>query len=128
MQRRYDRLVTIQRFTTTQASDGSLVEAWADIAYRIPAHVAPTKGSERFASPQEVAEQEQTVTIRFHAIPSANRPLTPKDRILYPADGLSANEQSPATNLILDILSPDEVGRQVDLSIKCRRRADVTTT
>ncbi len=128
MQRRYDRLVTIQRFTTTQASDGSLVETWADIAYRIPAHVAPTRGSERFSNPQEVAEQEQTVTIRFHSIPSASRPLTPKDRILYPVDTLSTNEQSPATNLILDILSPDEVGRQVDLSIKCRRRADVTTS
>lgn len=128
MQRRYDRLVTVQRYTTTQASDGSLGETWADLAYRIPAHVAPTKGSERFGSPQEVAEQEQTVTIRFHSIPSASRPLTPKDRILYPADDLAANVQAPATNLILDILSPDEVGRQVDLSIKCRRRADVTTS
>ncbi len=128
MQRRYDRIVTVQRATQTQASDGSLVETWADLAYRIPAFVAPTKGSERFSNPQEVAEQEQTVTIRFHSIPSASRPLTPKDRILYPAEGLAANVQSPATNLILDILSPDEVGRQVDLSIKCRRRADVTTT
>lgn len=128
MQRRYDRLVTVQRFTTTQASDGSLVETWVDLAYRAPAFVAPTKGSERFSSPQEVAEQEQTVTIRFHSIPSASRPLTPKDRILYPVDGLAANVQAPATNLILDILSPDEVGRQVDLSIKCKRRADVTTS
>lgn len=127
MQRRYDRLVTIQRMTLGQASDGSPTETWADIAYRIPAHVAPTRGSERFAQPQERAEQEQTVTIRFHAIPAANRPLTPKDRILYPVDGLAANVQAPAANLILDILSPDEVGRQVDLSIKCCRRADVTT-
>lgn len=128
MQRRYDRIVTVQRFTTTQATDGSLVETWADLAYRIPAFVAPTRGAERFSNPQEVAEQEQTVTIRFHSIPSASRPLTPKDRILYPVDGLAANVQAPATNLILDILSPDEVGRQVDLSIKCRRRADVTTS
>lgn len=128
MQRRYDRIVTVQRFTLTQASDGSPIETWVDLAYRIPAHVAPTKGSERFASPQEVAEQEQTVIIRFHAIPSASRPLTPKDRVLYPAEGLSANVQSPATNLILDILSPDEVGRQVDWSIKCRRRSDVSTS
>jgi head-tail adaptor len=127
MQRRYDRLVIVQRFTRTQASDGSPIETWADIAYRAPAHVAPTKGSERFSDPQQVAEQEQTVTIRFHAIPSAYRPLTPKDRILYPCDGLAANTQAPATNLILDILSPDEVGRQVDLSIKCKRRSDVTT-
>lgn len=128
MQRRYDRLVTVQRFTRTQDTDGAPIETWADIAYRIPAFVAPTKGSERFASPQEVAEQELTVMIRFHAIPAASRPLTPKDRILYPVDGLTANVQAPATNLILDILSPDEVGRQVDLSIKCKRRSDVSTT
>jgi len=127
MQRRYDRLVIIQRATMTQASDGSPIETWADIAYRVWASVVPTKGSERFTDPQEVAEQELTVWMRFHTIPGASRPLTPKDRILYPVDGLAANAQAPATNLILDILSPDEVGRQVDLSIKCKRRADVTT-
>lgn len=127
MQRRYDRIVTVQRATITQGADGAQVETWADIAFRIPAIVAPTKGSERFTSPQEVAEQEVTVTIRFHSIPSSYRPLTPKDRILYPAESISANTQAPATNLIFDILSPDEVGRQIDLAIACRRRADVTT-
>lgn len=126
MKRRYDRIVTVQRATLTQASDGSPIETWADIAFRIPAVVLPTRGTERFSAPQEVSDQELTVTIRFHAIPAASRPLTPKDRILYPAEAIAANAQTPATNLILDILSPDEVGRQVDLSVKCRRRPDVT--
>ncbi len=125
MQRRYDRLITIQRKTITQSDDGGEVSTWADVAYRCPAFVAPTKGSERESSPQEVAQQEVTFTIRFHAIPSASRPLGPEDRILYPADGLSANVQSPAMYLIYDIVSPDEVGRQVDLSIKTIRRSDV---
>ena len=127
MQRRYDRIVTVQRKTVTQATDGSEIATWADIAYRIPAHVAPTKGAERRASPQDIAEQEVTITIRFHTIPSASRPLGPEDRILYPAESLSANVQTPATNLIYDIVSPDEVGRQVDLSIKTIRRSDVAT-
>lgn len=127
MQRRYDRIVTIQRYVETQSPSGGVIATWTDIAYRIPAGVLPTKGGERMTSAQEVAQQETTFTIRFHAIAAANRPLTAKDRVLYPVDGLAANVQSPAAHLIYDILSPDEVGRQVDLSIKTMRRADVTT-
>jgi head-tail adaptor len=127
MQRRYDRLITIQRKTVTQSSSGEEIATWADIVHRCPAFVAPTKGSERFTGAQDVAEQEVTFTIRFHAIPSASRPLGPEDRIIYPADSLSANTQAPARNTIYDIVSPDEVGRQVDLSIKTIRRADVTS-
>jgi len=90
--------------------------------------VQPTKGTEKFAQPEKVASSETTFTIRFHEIPSAARPLAPGDRIIYPVDGIAVNEQSPAWYLVYDILSPDEVGRQVDLSIKTLQRADVTTT
>lgn len=127
MQRRYDRLVTVQRKSVTQSGSGEEIAAWADIAYRVPARVEPTRGSERMTGAQEVAQQEVTVTIRFHSIPSASRPLTPEDRILYPVDGLAQNVQAPPANCILDIVSPDEVGRQIDLSIKTIRRADVTS-
>lgn len=127
MQRRYDRQIIIQRKTTTQAADGSPIEAWTDLCFKVFAFVAPTKGNEKFADPEKVADQEVTFTIRFHEIPSASRPLLPTDRIIYPVDGLSANTQSPPWNSVYDIVSPDEVGRQVDLSIKTLRRADVTT-
>lgn len=127
MQRRYDRLVTIQRKSVTQSGSGEEIATWADLAYRVPARVEPTRGSERMTPTQEVAQQELTVTVRFHAIPSVSRPLAPEDRILYPVDTLGQNEQAPAANLILDIISSDEVGRQIDLSIKCTRRADVTS-
>lgn len=127
MQRRYDRLVTIQRKSVTQSDSGEEIATWGDIAYRVPARVEPTRGAERVTAAQEVAQQELTVTIRFHAIPAASRPLTPEDRILYPVDTLGQNEQSPPPNLILDIVSPDEVGRRIDLSIKTIRRADVTS-
>lgn len=126
MQRRYDRLVTIQRKSVTQSGSGEEVITWADLAHKIPAGVLPTRGNERFTNSQEVADQEVTFTIRFHAIPVASRPLAPEDRVIYPADDLSENAQSPPTNTIYDIVSPDEVGRQVDLSIKTIRRTDVT--
>jgi head-tail adaptor len=127
MQRRYDRQIIVQRKTVTQSSSGEEVETWADLAYKCFAFVVPTKGSEKFASPEKVADQQVTFTIRFHEIPSASRPLTPEDRIIYPVDGIAANAQSPAWYLVHDIISPDEIGRQVDLSIKTLRRADVTT-
>lgn len=127
MQRRYDRFITVQRKSVTQSGSGEEIATWADIARNIPAFVAPTRGSEMRQAPQDVAQQEVTFTIRFHAIPSAYRPLGAEDRILYPITGLANDVQAPATNLIYDIVSPDEVGRQVDLSIKTLRRADVTS-
>ncbi|MCR6734448.1 MAG: head-tail adaptor protein [Afipia sp.] len=127
MQRRYDRQIIIQRKSVTQSPSGEEIEAWADLVYKCLAFVAPTRGSERFSDPEKVADQEVTFTIRFHEIPSASRPLGPEDRIVYPVDGLAVNVQEPTTNRIYDIVSPDEVGRQVDLSIKTIRRADVTT-
>jgi head-tail adaptor len=125
MQRRYDRYITIQRKTVTQSGSGGEIETWADIARNIPAFQAPIKGSEKRQSPQDVAEQEVTFTIRWHSVPSASRPLAPEDRILYPITGLANDVQAPAANLVYDIISPDEVGRQVDLSIKTIRRSDV---
>lgn len=127
MQRRYDRQIIIQRRTLTPSSSGEPVETWADVAYKCLAFVAPTKGSEKIASAEEVASQEVTFTIRFYSIPSAFRPLEPRDRIIYPVDGIAANAQSPRGDRVYDILSADEVGRQVDLSIKTQRRADVTS-
>lgn len=125
MQRRYDRIVTIQRATITYSGSGEPIETWADIAFQIPAGFLPTPGSERYTSAQEVAEQEVTFTVRFHSIPDASKPLTPKDRVLYPAESLTANVQAPATKYIFDILGAEEVGREVDLRIRCRRRTDV---
>lgn len=128
MQRRYDRQIIIQRATVTQTESGAPIETWADLCYKVFAGVTPTKGAEAFSSPEKVAGQQVTFTVRFHEIPSAARPLLPTDRIIYPVDGIAANEQSPRWDRIYDIVSPDEVGRQVDLSIKTLRRADVTTT
>lgn len=127
MQRRYDRQIIVQRKTVTQASDGSEVEAWTDLAFKAFAFVAPTRGDEREAKQQEVASQEVTFTFRFHTIASASRPLGPEDRIVYPVDGYAANVQAPATNRIYDILHADEEGRERDLSVKTRRRSDVTS-
>lgn len=125
MQRRGDRIVTIQRYVETQSGSGEPIHTWTDLAHKVSAHHAPTPGAERFTSAQEVAEQEVTFTIRFHTIPSASRPLTPKDRILYPASDISANTQSPPAGRVYDILGAEEVGREQDLRIRAMRRTDV---
>jgi head-tail adaptor len=128
MRRRYDRPIIIQRKTVTQSDSGAEVETWADLAYRCFAFFQPVRGTEQSASGnQDVARQMVTFVTRFHNIPSASRPLGPEDRIIYPADGIAANTQAPATNKIHDVISADEVGRDVDLSIKTLRRSDVTS-
>lgn len=129
MQRRYDRQIIIQRRTLTQSASGEAVETWTDLRYKCLAFVAPitAKKFEEFASPEKVASQLMQFTIRFHEIFPASRPLLPTDRIIYPVDGIAANAQSPPWNRVFDITSIDEVGRQVDLSIKTLQRADVTT-
>lgn len=127
MRRRYDRQIIIQRKTVTQSPSGEEIEAWTDLVYKCMAFKEATRGGEKFANPEKVANQEVTFTIRFHEIPPASQPLTPKDRVLYPVDALGVDEQAPDTYLIHDILSSDEVGREIDLSIKTVRRADVMT-
>lgn len=124
MQRRYDRIVTVQRKTLTESGSGEPIETWADVAFRTSAAQTPTPGSEKFTNAQEVAEQEVTFTIRFHAIPAASRPLTPKDRLIYSAHDVSANTQA-ASGRVYDILGVEEVGREQDLRIRTVRRADI---
>jgi hypothetical protein len=63
--------------------------------------------------------------VRFLSVPDASRPLTPKDRLIYPAHDVSANAQNPAAGRVYDILGAEEVGREVDLRIRCTRRTDV---
>lgn len=125
MQRRYDRIATIQRATMGFSESGAPIETWADIAFQVPAYQMPTPGDEKMSQAQEVAEQEVTFITRFHNIPDASKPLTPKDRIICPAHDVSADAQEPAARLVFDILGTDELGREADLRIRCKRRADV---
>lgn len=126
MQRRYDRLITVQRKTVTRSPSGAEIAVWTDIARRIPAYALPTGGSEQMAVEQKVARQQVTFTVRFHSIPMASRPLLPNDRIIWPLDSVPDDAQTPPPGFVHDILVADEVGRQIDLSIKTLRRADVT--
>lgn len=125
MQRRYDRQIIIQRKSVSQSGSGEEAATWADLAYKCLAHAAPTKGNERETPAQEIGEQEVTFTTRFHNIAAASRPLSAEDRVIFPADGIAANAQTPPAGRIYDILSADEVGRGVDWLIKAVRRADL---
>jgi head-tail adaptor len=122
---RYDRLITIQRATMTQSASGEPVSTWVDIAARVPAQVTPTRGDERVSAAGRMADQEQTFVLRFLAIPAAFRPLSPRDRILYPVDGLAADVQAPPADRVFDVVVVDEIGRQVDLKVRAVRRTDV---
>ena len=66
-----------------------------------------------------------TFTVRFHAIPDAHKPLTPKDRVIYPAEDVAADTQTPPAGTVFDVLGAEEVGRAADLRIRAMRRADV---
>jgi len=124
MQRRYDRIITVQRATRSDSPSGEQIETWSDIAFQIPAGQLPTPGNERYTNAQEVAEQEVTFTVRFLSIPDAFRPLTPKDRVIYPAQDVAPNTQNPPAGCVYDVLGAEEVGREVDLRIRTSRRTD----
>lgn len=118
-----DRLITIQRFTSSQATDGSPIEAWSTIVARRAASYRPLRGEERFTTPQLVAREQAEFRIRW-SNDVAN--LTPKDRIIYPALAEASPEDAPDTRLIWDIIEVPEIGRREGLRITAARRADVT--
>lgn len=120
---RLDRLVTIQRHSTTPSDSGEPVETWAVVgALRQYASMAPVRGEERFVrSDQRVGLDQIEFIIRYS---SDVAELEPKDRVIYPA--LEASSDTPTTRAIYDILAVHEVGRRQGLRIITERRADVT--
>lgn len=120
---RLDRLITIQRKSETQLPSGEPVEAWTTIVSRRAASMAPVKGDERFATPQEVASEQVEFRVR-HSLDVAA--LSPKDRIVYPALSEASPEDEPDERNIYDVLAVHEIGRREGLRIITQRRADVT--
>lgn len=126
MQKRYDRQIIIQRRSLTQSGSGASKDTWYDLAYKIFAGIADPAGDEIMAMPQKVAQQLITFTIRFHSIASPSRPLTPLDRIIYPVAGIYTNAQTPPIASIYDIVSAGDLGREVDVAIRARRRPEAS--
>lgn len=113
-----DRKVTVQRKSETLSASGDPVVSWGTLVQRLSASVSPTRGDERFTTPQLHAKETTTFRIRWH---QAIADLTPKDRIVYPAIG---DGETPDPTAIFDILAVHELGRRETLEIIAFRRAD----
>jgi head-tail adaptor len=120
---RLDRLITIQRKTTTLSPSGEPIETWVTITARRHASIwTPQSGEESFANPQLVARQKVEWLIRW-----ANdvAELSPLDRFIYPA--LSGGTPEPQERNIYDIVAVHEYGRRRGLRVVTARRPDVTS-
>lgn len=116
---RLDRLIDIQRKTSTQDPAGEPVEAWTNLVERRAASMAPVRGDERFSNPQTIATGQVDFRIRY----SANvADLSPLDRLIYPA--MSEGETDIPPTRVHDILEVREIGRREGLQIIAQRRPD----
>ncbi|WP_441280509.1 head-tail adaptor protein [Tardiphaga sp. 862_B3_N1_1] len=122
-----DRRVTIQRKSQTQSPSGEPIDAWANVVLRRPASMWPVDGSERYASPEEVAGEQIEFRVRYSADVAA---LNPKDRVIYPA---LSEAQAADQNYVIpersihDVLAVLEINRREGLKIITNRRPDVST-
>lgn len=122
---RLDRLITIQRKTSTESQSGEPVESWTTIALRRPASMSPVKGDERFSTqaPELVATDQIEFRIRYSADIAD---LSPKDRIIHPALDEDTSPDDPQNHIVHDVVTVLEIGRREGFRIITQRRADVT--
>jgi head-tail adaptor len=122
---RLDRLITIQRPTTTGSHSGEPQLSWVAIAgcQRRAASMAPVRGDERFTGEQIVGQEQVEFRIRYSA---GVADISPKDRIIFPALGDNSPTNDPRTREIYDILAVHEIGRREGLRLITQRRADAT--
>lgn len=119
---RLDRLITIQRKTSTVSDSGAMVETWTTLVERRAAGYRPLKGDERFTGEQLVGQEQVEFRIRYSANVAA---LTQQDRVVYPALADESPEDEPDTRNIYDVLAVHEIGRREGLLIITQRRSDV---
>lgn len=118
-----DRLIDIQRKTSSESSSGEPVETWGNLLSRRPASYRPLKGDERYGDPQLVASEQVEFRVRYSANVAG---LTPQDRIIYPAMNDDSPEDETVSRRVYNVLAVHEIGRREGLQIITERRADVT--
>ena len=101
---RLDRIILIQRKTTSADSFGEPIETWATVA-TVWAEMVPVRGQERYAAMQQIAEIDTVFRIRYRA------GITPLDRISY-------------NSRLYDIKHVLEIGRFEGLELMTRTRAE----
>ena len=106
---RYNRKITLQRFTsTTAAGSGEQVKVWSDIATRF-ASKRDVSDSERMASAEMSAQIGTRFVVRWEQLLSD---INPKDRLLF--DGRT-----------FEIVAVKEIDQRVGIEISAIARADV---
>lgn len=117
-----DRIIALQRVTTTQSPSGEEEESWATF-FTLHARYEALQGDERFQADQFVARNQVAFTIRWsHTVAD----VSPLDRIIYPASVLADSPTSPLRNKIYDIIAVQEVGRHEALRLITAVRQDET--
>lgn len=121
---RLDRLITIQRKSSTSSDSGDVVETWTTLIERRAAGYRPLKGEEWVGDDQIIGAEQVEFRIRW----STNvADLSQRDRIVYPALADESPEDEPDNRNIYNILAIHEVGRREGLLIVTQRRSDATT-
>jgi hypothetical protein len=119
---RLDRLIDIQRKTTTHSDSGATEIVWTNIAARRAASATPLRGDERFGDPQLLGTEQMEFRVRWSAELAA---LSPLDRIIYPA--MDAGDSPPddaQDRRFYDVQWVSELGRREGLIIAAVRRVD----
>ena len=120
MSGKLDRRITIMRATESQSASGEPQIVWSILAGRW-ASVRPLSGSERWAAPQVIAQDQVEFQVRWSA---DILDLTPRDRIVYPAlDVGDPLDEIPDTH-IYELLAVNEVGRREGFKLIATRRTD----
>jgi len=114
-----DRLIDIQRKSSTASASGEPQDTWTNIVSRKPASMSPVDGDERFSTPETVSLEQVEFRVRYSDVVAA---LTPLDRIIYPA--LNDGDSVPSRR-IHNILAVHEIGRREGLRIITERRPDL---
>lgn len=120
---RLDRLITIQRKSSTPSDSGEPVETWTNVAARRPASASPVRGEERFTGEQLVAKDQIEFRTHYSELLVT---LSAIDRVLYPAPEIGEEASAPERT-IHDVLAVHEIGRREALQIITARRTDVST-
>jgi len=108
----YDRVISVETLTTTQAADGQPIETWTE-AYTLKACIESQAAMERFVAQQRFATVDTLFRVRWNqAITPTMSPRT--HRIVY-------------RDRVFELLGVVEIGRKVEAHLPTVGRAEEGT-
>jgi head-tail adaptor len=110
-----DRLVALQRKSSSASDSGEPQVSWTTLAAQRWAAKMPVAGTERYGGEQLEAREQVEFRLRWSA---DIQDLQPTDRVIEPADDAAA----PPERSIYDIIAVLEIGRHEVLRIITTRR------